>query len=72
MNIICITDSAIDGIQHYQLTDPVWTFEKLREEFSKTKSKFSLGWQGSFRKFIMERGAVLIEIETLDLPSWTD
>lgn len=84
MNVICITDNTYETVKHYQLTDPVWTFEKLREEFVKINKVHSNRWiretgyfywvgcNWDFRNFIIERGAVEIEIETFDISSYPD
>lgn len=72
-NIICVVDSTEHEIEHFQLTDPAWTIERLQEEFF--KDKIPNGWSGQyyrFVRFIKERGAIKIEIETINAPSYPD
>lgn len=68
--IIAVTDSVEKKISYFALKNEQWPFDRLQAEFNKTHSL-----RGNFRPFvdfIVARGAVEIELPTLDLASYPD
>jgi len=75
--IVCITNSTDGIIKFFAIKNKDWSWDRLREAYLKKPiaKQSDYDWQGhwyDFVDFIKKRGAVEVDLPTLDVASFPD
>lgn len=73
--IVCVTDSTNANIKFFALKNTDWPWERLCKEFDNIDNgsrRSLLGRFYDFQAFIKARGAIEIDLPTIDFPDYPD